>query len=231
MGEGSLNAKKEILPATFVPVKEWLAHAPGFLSLYELREINFESVYRDILLRAYAPFLKEPLDSTRDVLARSIESEIGGPVEQEGERFYQVLGRARLDFALVAEGLRKLALLWLLLKNGSLRSGATLLWDEPDANLNPRLLKLVVHVLLTLSRAGVQIFIATHSYFVLKEIDLQAQRSDEIAFHVLTKGRSRMAPVQGRTFNSLVEVQPNIISDVFADLYDRDLQKTLQAGE
>ena len=41
------------LPVTsvYIPPKDMLANAPGFLSLYAAREVHFEEVYRDILLR------------------------------------------------------------------------------------------------------------------------------------------------------------------------------------
>ena len=44
-----------------------------------------------------------------------------------------------IEFTLLAEGLRKLGLLWLLIRNGSLKPGAVLFWDEPETNLNPKL--------------------------------------------------------------------------------------------
>ena len=60
-----------------------------------------------------------------------------------------------------------------------------LFWDEPETNLNPRLFGVVIEVLLELQRAGVQIFLATHDYVILKELDLQQQSGDEILFHSL----------------------------------------------
>lgn len=45
----------------------------------------------------------------------------------------------KIDFSLEAEGLRKLALLWKLIRNGLLEKDSILLWDEPESNLNPEL--------------------------------------------------------------------------------------------
>ena len=39
-----------------------------------------------------------------------------------------------MDFSLEAEGLRKLGLIWKLIRNGLLEKGTVLLWDEPEAN-------------------------------------------------------------------------------------------------
>ncbi|NLK49135.1 MAG: AAA family ATPase, partial [Candidatus Cloacimonetes bacterium] len=40
------------LASVFIPVKEMLANAPGFKSLYESRLIHFEEVYADIISKA-----------------------------------------------------------------------------------------------------------------------------------------------------------------------------------
>ena len=77
-----------------------------------------------------------------------------------------------LELSLLAEGFRKLGLLWLLIRNGTLLEDSVLFWDEPEANLNPKLYRLLMYVLLELQRNGVQVFLATHDYIILKELDL-----------------------------------------------------------
>ena len=83
-----------------------------------------------------------------------------------------------MEFTLLAEGMRKLGLLWLLIQNGTLQNGSVLFWDEPETNLNPKLLGTLIEVLLQLQRAGVQVFLATHDYVILKEIDLRTRDED-----------------------------------------------------
>ena len=53
-----LSWANDALESVYIPVKEMLAHAPGFISLFAKREISFEEVYRDILMQAYLPKLK-----------------------------------------------------------------------------------------------------------------------------------------------------------------------------
>lgn len=62
-----------------------------------------------------------------------------------------------------AEGLKKIGLLWQLLMTDNLTQDSILIWDEPEANLNPKFLPKVVECLLELSRHGVQIFLSTHN--------------------------------------------------------------------
>ena len=83
-----------------------------------------------------------------------------------------------MEIDLAAEGIRKIATLDYLIRNGSIQRSTTLFWDEPENDLNPRLIRPLAEVFLTLIDAGVQIFIATHSLFLLREIEiLTMQRS------------------------------------------------------
>ena len=71
-----------------------------------------------------------------------------------------------------------------MIRNGLLERGTILLWDEPEANLNPQLYPLVVEILLELQKNGVQIFIATHNYNFAKYLE---NKSVQILRKVLQK--------------------------------------------
>ena len=155
-----LDWPEEVVKSTFIPAKEILSNAPGFRSLYKQHEIHVEEIYSDIIDRAYLPPLRKRTNAVRRIEKR-LEAAIGGRVTDEGEELFVENGNGKIEFMLLAEGLRKLGLLWLLVRNGSLPNGSVLFWDEPEANLNPGLLTVVVDVLLQLQRSGVQILIAT----------------------------------------------------------------------
>jgi predicted ATPase len=73
--------------------------------------------------------------------------------------------------------LRKLAMLAYLLINGALRGRSTVFWDEPETNLNPKLMVSLAQALVELAEQGYQVMLATHSLFMLREIELaQMQR-------------------------------------------------------
>ena len=182
---GESNWYDTAIDSVFIPAKDMLANAPGFRSLYAAREIHFEETYQDILDRAYLPSLRNPAEYVPASVTTRLEAELGGRVTIHGEEFFLSGEEGEIEFTLLAEGLRKLGLLWLLILNGSLRPGAVLFWDEPETNLNPKLYGVVIEVLLELQRLGVQIFLATHDYVILKELDLQAREGDRVAFHSL----------------------------------------------
>lgn len=83
--------------------------------------------------------------------------------------------RSCTEAHLVAEGLRKLACLAHLVSNGSLTTNGILFWDEPEANLNPRLASLVVDILLELGKRGVQIFMTTHDDLLSHKLSLLSE--------------------------------------------------------
>jgi len=105
-----------------------------------------------------------------------LSSQIGGELQVLQQRLYFVDARqGPMEVNLLSAGQRKLAGLGLLLANGSLRGGSVLFWDEPEAHLNPKSLVMVANLLLELSLLGVQIFITTHSLFLLKQLYLGQQ--------------------------------------------------------
>ena len=99
---------------------------------------------------------------------------MGGQIklEKTGRFYLNVPELGQLEISLVAEGLRKLATIARLIATGSLLDKGYLFWDEPEANLNPRTLKEVARVLLHVAANGIQVFVATHSLFLLKEFDI-----------------------------------------------------------
>jgi predicted ATP-dependent endonuclease of OLD family len=176
------------IEAVYIPVKDMLANAPGFASLYEKREIHFEEIYVDIIRNALIPFLKGPTDRERKRILEILQKTMKGKVVIKGEEFFLRNEQGELEFTLLAEGHRKLGLLWVLLQNGTLLDGSALFWDEPETNLNPSLMQPIIEILIEMQRMGVQIFIATHDYVLLKEFDLQLKSGDKILFHSLYRG-------------------------------------------
>lgn len=213
------------LTSVYIPVKDMMANAPGFRSLYSLRHIHFEEVYADIIDRAFLGTLKGPTDRDRKRLLEILQQSMEGKVISRNEEFFLKSPQGELEFTLLAEGIRKLGLLWILIQNGTLLDGSVLLWDEPEANLNPKLMRTVVQILIELQRLGVQVFITTHNYNLLKEFDLQMQPQDRVLFHTLYRDAER--DVQVASFARYGELQPNAIDDTLGALADREIQQQM----
>lgn len=213
--------------SVYIPVKDMMANAPGFRSLYTLRHIHFEEVYADIIDRAFLGALKGPTDKDRKRLLDILQQSMEGKVISRNEEFFLKSPQGELEFTLLAEGIRKLGLLWVLIQNGTLLDGSVLLWDEPEANLNPKLMRTVVQILIELQRLGVQVFVTTHNYNLLKEFDLQLQPQDRVLFHSLFRDANRN--ILAASFAQYDALQPNAIDDTLAALADREIRQ--QMGE
>ena len=83
--------------------------------------------------------------------------------------------------------------------------GSILLWDEPEANLNPELYPLVAEILLTLQQNGVQIFLATHSYNFAKYLEIRRITQEQVLFHNLYWGPSEIPVEPGPAFQTHAE--------------------------
>ena len=213
------------LESVFIPVKEMLSNGPGFRSLYSQREIHFEEVYSDILDRAYRPVLRGPMDIKRKDLLKQLQRAIDGKVIVSNEEFFLKNKQGNLEFTLLAEGIRKLGLLWTLIQNGTLMDGSVLFWDEPETNLNPSMFGELMQVILDLQRAGVQVFMATHDYVILKELDLRKKNTDRIVYHSLFHDDDGV--VQCRQASRYIDIYQNAIANTFSDLYDREVSRSL----
>ncbi len=166
----------EFINPVFIPAKEALTMG-WLLPLYDRREIPIDETYPDLLRLLMGPPLRQPEPAH---IVAHLQQLIGGKVEEEGGHFYlSTPDQPRLEMNLVAEGVRKFATLYKLLANGTLTPETTLFWDEPEANLNPALLKEMAAVLTELAKAGFQIIMATHSLFLLKELHILAQRKKQ----------------------------------------------------
>lgn len=223
---GAKEWKLKPIESVYIPVKEMLSNAPGFRSLYSQREVHFEEIYADILDRAYRPALRGPVDRQRKKLLTNLQKLIDGKVTIKDEEFFLRNKQGNLEFTLLAEGMRKLGLLWLLIQNGTLLNGSVLFWDEPETNLNPKLFGPLIEILLELHRMGVQIFLATHDYVILKELDLRRSSEDKILFHSLYMDNDT-GGIECHSTNEYVQIHPNAIAETFADLYNREVKRSL----
>ena len=210
----------------FLPTRELLTIYPRFVALYDTRHLEFDETWRDTCQLLGAPTLKGPRSTDISQLLTTLERLLGGQqVLERNDRFYLWRpGLSRMEMPLVAEGWRKVAMLARLIATGSLRSGGCLFWDEPEANLNPRLLREIAEVILGMCEAGVQVIIATHSLFLLREFELLLQGEFEDVRHrffALQRDGNDVELSQG---DELEDVDPITVLDEELGQSDRFVQ-------
>ncbi len=219
-----LPKKWERKPALFLPTRELLTIYPEFISLYESHYVPFEETWYDTCIHlGMTPKTGRRSGVDTDLL-EPLEKAMGGKVkaEKNGRFYLQIPGSGQMEMYLVAEGLRKLAMLAQLIGNGTLQQQGYLFWDEPETNLNPRLIRLVAHVIHQLAAYGVQVFIATHSYFLLKELDLlyRQQAIEQVLFSI-SREQGGVVIHQGCM---LAELENIVALDEELAQYDREME-------
>ena len=216
----------------FIPTKEALSFMEGFVSLYNKYRLSFDQTYYDICSLLDLPVIHtDQLDEKSNWAMGEIEKTIGGKfIFHGGGRVTFRVGKDELSANDTAEGFRKAGILYRLLEVGALRPGVsgTLFWDEPESNLNPKLIKLLVGILLELSRRGQQIILATHDYVLLKWFDLlmDKNKDDHIRFHALYYDE-KSGEVKLQSTDDYLRITPNAIDEVYAELIDEDIDRSM----
>ena len=166
----------------FIPAKEILSNFKGFRNLWEEYIIPFDKTFYDLVKALDRPLLKNTahIQEMNSALEKILEGEI---IQENGEFLLKRNKDEKKVFSsMMAEGLRKIGTLSYLLKNNSLNSESILIWDEPEANLNPKTIQEIAKLLVTLEKFGVQIFIATHSLFLIKEIEILKKNNHKVKY-------------------------------------------------
>lgn len=203
----------------FIPAKEILSHSNGFLALNNKYDMPFDKTYVDIITNAELPEAKDISEINKKIL-KIISKVIDGEVVYENDNFYVVKNDgSKIDFSIEAEGIRKFALLWKLIRNGLINNEAILFWDEPEANINPELMPILVDILIELQRCGVQIFLATHSYNFAKYFEVKRNSNDKVLFHSLYKTEQGVKCQSKENFgdlknNSIIEADSKLLDEV-----------------
>lgn len=164
----------------YLPPREVMSLVPTFVSDYERFSSRFEETYFDLAKLLLARPQPGPRPPGITDLLDPLEKAMGGVLRpDELGRLYLVFadGKRRIEAPLVSEGYRKLATLAYLIQNRSLAQHGSVFWDEPEANLNPRLMRPLAKTLVQLAKDGVQLFIATHSLFFMREIAIHVDKA------------------------------------------------------
>ncbi len=206
----------------FIPAKEILSNGYNLNAAVEKGNVLFDDTFLDVLNSAKVDASVGKNEENRSKMMKEIEKIIDGKViyDSQKDTFYLKKGNSKQEFNLVSEGIRKMALIWKLVKNGMLERGSILFWDEPEANMNPSYVPVIVDLLLALSRNGVQIFVATHDYFLSKYMDVRKESSDMVLYHSFRKAGDGVLYETENDFNLL---DANAILETARMLYREEI--------
>lgn len=217
----------------YIPPKEMIS-VDNFSSLYEHYQISFEEMYYDLSRRLQMPRLTQLNNKSKSVIDELINL-IDGDIEWKDHKFfYKSLSNSeQYEMGLLSEGYRKIGTLIYLISNGNLKQGSVLIWDEPETNMNPRMVEKLCKAFISLSTLGVQIIITTHDYFISNELGLSAKydnNSLKLEYNFVSLYRAENSiknEIKVEQNVDLFEMEHNSIMDEFDSLYERECNMKL----
>ncbi len=212
----------------FIPAMEMMAHARNMNGI--LRDYaDFDRTYFDFLSMVTAtPSTSFKHDLILDL--KGLSELYSGDTEwnEEDQMFYLQDKNRRLPYALVAEGIRKVTGLTRLIENNWLSHGGVLFWDEPEVNLNPRWMGEIIEVLVMLALQKIQIFVATHNYVIIKQLELSLRKyhlsgndTPAVRYFSLSKSNNKSKVTWSDDYSDL---EPNPILDQYDIMLAEDLE-------
>jgi predicted ATPase len=212
-------SEKRVLEPVFIPTHDMLATYRGFIPYYLQYENDYDKTHFDLAVNLQKPNLKEqPIQLLQEIQEKT---DIDVQLNNDG-LFYINDGKAPFKAKLAAEGIRKIAQIIQLIKNGTIKSNSILFWDEPEVNLNPKYIRLVADFLMTLAKNGVQIFVATHDYLLAHYLSTKAEyrettQAPAMTFFAFNKTTNS---TEIESANTLAGIENNVLLDEYAALYD-----------
>jgi len=210
----------------YIPPKEIISSTENFASLYADYHIAFEETYYDLARLLERPLKRGANTAEQNIVLKSFEKILDGSIVQKDKIFYlQVKGAGEFEMGLVSEGYRKLATIMYLILSGSLSKNAILFWDEPETNMNPKMIQPMVEAIIELAKLGVQVFVTTHDYFIQQCFNLAAMypaaNSYPLKYNFISLYKSG-SEIEVESAEQLTDLSHNAIMEEFDQLYDKE---------
>ncbi|PID44694.1 MAG: ATPase [Proteobacteria bacterium] len=211
--------------SVFLPAKEILSlHQIILKSREQDKDFGFDDTYLDLARalrqsptkgRNYAEFAKS---------RQSLEDIIGGRImyDEKSRRWQFKKGNQKFSIGVTSEGIKKIAILDTLLGNRYLGTDSVVFIDEPEAALHPVAVSKLLDIVAVLAKSGIQFFLASHSYFVVKKLFLVAQEHD-LSIPIISAHESQWV-----TSNLKDGMPENTIIDESIRLYKEEVRLTLK---
>ncbi|MCY4268703.1 MAG: AAA family ATPase [Gammaproteobacteria bacterium] len=209
----------------FLPAKEVLSLHQIILKSREQDKIfGFDDTYLD-LARALRQSprqgknYKEFSDSRKN-----LEKLIDGRVEYDENigRWQFKKGNQKFPIGVTSEGIKKISILDTLLSNRYLNDRSIVFVDEPESALHPIAISELLRIVAILAERGIQFFLATHSYFVVKKLYLISQEKS-LSIPIISAHDNQWVP------ENLKDGMPeNSIIDAAIRLYKEEVELALK---
>ncbi|NOQ34861.1 MAG: AAA family ATPase [Methylococcaceae bacterium] len=222
----------------FLPAKEVLSIYHFILESEINFRFGFDSTYMDLANALKIPATKafpsshnislpsdklgrdsDDFNQARNLLANLINGKI--EFDEVNKRWYFHKDKQRFPMGVTAEGIKKIAILDTLLGNGYLNENSIIFIDELESALHPEAISKLLDIIAILAKHGIQFFIASHSYFVIKKLCLIAQEQ-KMSIPVISKENNDWV-----SSDLLEEIPDNAIINESIRLYQQEVSFAL----
>lgn len=212
--------------AVYIPPKEIISAMENFVPLYDQYHIAIEETYYDLARLLERPLKKGKNTTEQNTVLKKFGKIVDGSVTQKDRVFYlKATGIGEIEMGLVSEGYRKLSTIMYLILSGSLTKDSVLFWDEPETNMNPKMIRPMVDALVELAKLGVQVFVTTHDYFVQQCFNMaqkyQQDPKNPLNYQYISLNRVGHN-VELESTDTLQALSHNAVMEEFDALYDRE---------
>jgi AAA15 family ATPase/GTPase len=161
----------------FLPAKEVLSlHHIILESREQKKQFGFDDTYLDLARALRTTTGKGKNFAEFAQSRRMLEEMLDGKVvyDEKSAAWFFRKGNQKFELGVTAEGIKKIAILDTLLGNRYLDTSSIVFIDEPESALHPAAIAQLLDIVAVLSERGLQFFMASHSYFVVKKLYLLA---------------------------------------------------------
>jgi AAA15 family ATPase/GTPase len=217
--------------ASFLPPKEILSIFDAIVATRETVEIAaFDDTYYDLVQDYRQPTTAGNLQANIKRALVHLENVTGGgevEMESNGNIVFK-RGKEVFNMHQTAEGIKKIGILSRLMRNRRLTpaGGCMLFVDEPEVNLHPKAIVLFAEMLHEFAQSGIQVYLTTHSYFLLKRLE-QLAREKNTDYSLLDLRKLDGGGVSGTVTKLRDGLPQNPIVEESLKLFDRDVQLDL----
>ena len=167
--------------SVFLSAKEVLTSHPIIVSSREDDgQFGFDDTYYDLARVLLRPSTKGKSYANM-AKARGLINDIfdaKAVYDSDNKKWYIQKGKEQFDVSETSEGVKKLSILDILLGNKYIGPGSIIFIDEPESALHPAAISQFMDAIFQMSKDGIQFFMATHSYFVVKKLANLARRHE-----------------------------------------------------
>jgi len=219
----NIDSFSDSFNALFIPAKEVLTAFEAIaITREQFNMVGFDDSYYDLILDLRVPAQQGKVNNDLMSVNKSLESLFEGVISQGTKENPFIFKKGKMEFSmpLTAEGIKKIGILTTLRKN------TVLFMDEPETALHPKAIRFLAEMIWSMSNAGVQIFITTHNYFLIKQLSIIAKKENK-DINCFSLSKENGQPVQYQLENMKNGLPDNQIIREALDMFNEEIKSDL----